>query len=351
VIFSKQINKIRLDDLCSSRENNFKLIRLILSISVILTHCFWVFDGGVKNDPLLKHWHMALGDLAVILFFIISGFLISKSYLENEDVIYFIKSRILRIYPAVIIITVLTAIMGFFLVEVSFSDYFFSKEIFNYLYKNCLLIFDVRNQIGFNIFQFNPLGGQINPPLWTLTWELKLYLTILLIFSFSKLFHNRTYFNILFLIMTFVFFFFSDIIGRGGYFPIYFYTGVFFYMNRKDIPLNKFYFFSSILLLYFINNTVLERLFLPLVFSYLILFSAYFQAEILLKFNDFGDYSFGLYVFSFPIQQMLVHFKIPSLTLLFVVSLFISFLFAYISYYFIESKALRLKIKKVHLIT
>lgn len=343
-------NTISLGTVYRSKNNNFNLIRLILSVTVILTHCFWVAEGVTKSDPLMKYMHMTLGDLAVLIFFVISGFLISKSYLENQDPIYFIKSRILRIYPAVITVTILTVIMGFYLTQVNYKDYFLSKQVFSFLYKNCLLIFDIRERIGFNIFGSNPLGGQINSPLWTLTWELKMYLLVLFIFSTTKIFHTRIYFNFLFLILSVLYFYFMDKIGRGGNFPLYFFTGVFFYVNRNNIKLNLTFFFSSIIVLFLISGNELDKFLLPIILAYQIIFLAYVNSSKLKTFNRFGDYSFGLYIFSFPIQQLLVYLKITNVPLLFFTSLFISFLFAFTSYHLIESKALSLKstiLKKV----
>lgn len=342
-LFTLRFTSVKLDSISETKKNNFKLIRLILSICVLITHSFLVFYGDMNNDPLFKLCHICLGDLSVKIFFIISGFLISKSYLESKNFQYFIKSRFLRIYPAVFLVNILILVMVIILSKVNWINLIVSKESFVYFSKNTFLLFDVRPCFGFDIFSSNPFPSQINPPLWTLTWELKMYLTILLIFGLGKIFHKSFYFNFLYLIMIIFCLSFQEKIGWWGIFPLYFYTGVFFYINRKHIQINLFLFLISFALLFFIPETSIVKYFAVIPISYITFYIAYIPKIKWINSERWGDYSYGIYVFSFPIQQLLVFLNISSLSLLIAVSLSLSLILAIFSWHFIESKALALK--------
>lgn len=80
------------------------LLRLFLAISVVITHTAPLF--GLQLMP---------GDVAVTLFFIISGFYMSMvmagKYDGKSRTLFFYSNRFLRLYPAYVIALVLTAIV------------------------------------------------------------------------------------------------------------------------------------------------------------------------------------------------------------------------------------------------
>ena len=87
-----------LSNLEQGKINNFNLIRLIAAISVLFVHSFPLSLGFVPE--LFSGFSMGnFGDIAVLSFFTLSGFLITKSYCKNEDAYSFIEARILRLLP------------------------------------------------------------------------------------------------------------------------------------------------------------------------------------------------------------------------------------------------------------
>jgi peptidoglycan/LPS O-acetylase OafA/YrhL len=83
------------------RENNFDFIRLLLSVLVIFSHSYALGTGSEITEPFnrLTHNQVTGGDIAVDLFFVISGFLITASYERTASIAGYLKKRILRIYP------------------------------------------------------------------------------------------------------------------------------------------------------------------------------------------------------------------------------------------------------------
>ena len=66
---------------CEGRNNNFDFIRFIAASMVIYSHAFPLSrgnDGELLKDITNGQW--SFGSLAVAVFFVISGFLISQSY-------------------------------------------------------------------------------------------------------------------------------------------------------------------------------------------------------------------------------------------------------------------------------
>jgi peptidoglycan/LPS O-acetylase OafA/YrhL len=81
--------------------NNFNAIRLLLSLLVVLSHSYEIHDNGRTNEPLTAWFGtLSFGDLAVDGFFMVSGYLILKSWSNTKDWSTFAKRRLLRIAPA-----------------------------------------------------------------------------------------------------------------------------------------------------------------------------------------------------------------------------------------------------------
>src|ERR1700744_3376696 len=89
----------------SHKTNNFDFLRLAAAIMVLYGHCF-LLTGNLKNEPLgmVTKWHIE--EIGVYIFFLISGYLISRSYKSNSG--QYIKNRCLRIFPALLVNSLLT---------------------------------------------------------------------------------------------------------------------------------------------------------------------------------------------------------------------------------------------------
>ena len=109
------------------KENNFDIIRLFAASLVIISHSF----GFAGKDDILAaaSGYTSLGILGVYIFFIISGHLISQSFLSRGSVMVCFIGRLLRIYPALIAIVLFTIfVAGPICTTLSLKDYFIATE-------------------------------------------------------------------------------------------------------------------------------------------------------------------------------------------------------------------------------
>ena len=136
-------------------------------------------------------------------------------------------------------------------------------------------------------------------------------------------------------------------------FSVFFLSGMLFYLYRDKIKLD-YRIFCLLLFLWAISfHTIYARGLFFIVFPYLILCFGFTRIPYLNTWGKYGDFSYGLYLFSFPIQQTLVHFVAPSLDpgRLFVLSLGTTLPVAVASWYAVESRALKLKKRLSNLAT
>src|SRR3954447_2812800 len=81
------------------KRNAFAFLRMVLAFLVIVSHCFVL--GGFGADPIsrITDGGNSLGEIAVAVFFILSGFLITRSGLGSRSAGRFLWHRFVRIFP------------------------------------------------------------------------------------------------------------------------------------------------------------------------------------------------------------------------------------------------------------
>src|SRR3954471_22098044 len=103
---------VRLSDVAHGRANNFAILRLAAAAFVVLFHSF-ALPGRWTQEPL---WRLApemnFGALGVKIFFVISGFLVTASFLSRQSPVAFVKARVLRVYPALVAATLFTIVLA-----------------------------------------------------------------------------------------------------------------------------------------------------------------------------------------------------------------------------------------------
>ncbi len=84
-------------------KNNFGFLRLLFAILVILSHAPEAIDGNRNREILTNIFGtLSFGEFAVDGFFLISGYLIYKSFDNSSSIKSYFYKRILRIYPGFI---------------------------------------------------------------------------------------------------------------------------------------------------------------------------------------------------------------------------------------------------------
>jgi peptidoglycan/LPS O-acetylase OafA/YrhL len=153
------------------RRNNFDAVRLVAAITVVVGHS-WPLTG-VEHPPTIAG--IKVYALAVYVFFSVSGYLIAQSWSRGPAVISFLANRALRIFPAlVLVILVTTFAIGPLVSSTGPVGYFTSPETYHYLAN--LTLSAVYELPG--VFEGNPTSA-VNGALWTLGPEFVCYLSVL----------------------------------------------------------------------------------------------------------------------------------------------------------------------------
>ena len=128
-------------------------------------------------------------------------------------------------------------------------------------------------------------------------------------------------------------------------FSFMFFTGSSFYILKEHIHLSSLLFWLMVIALAFaIGNVHLFYVIYTLSIAYLLFFVAYVPSGHIRKYNRLGDYSYGLYICAFPVQQS-VAALIPGVSVVYMIliSAAVSIMLAVISWYLVERRALSLK--------
>lgn len=319
--------------------NSLNFCRFVLASAVILSHAYALLGPTVlRLEPMVRlSGRLGLGTLAVDLFFVLSGFLVSASYCRQPDTRAYLRKRALRIYPGLICALVLSAFVVAPLggAQASLGDFL------SFIYRPVLLQ-SLPNIPG--AFATNPLQ-YVNGSLWTIRFEMFCYLLVPLM-AWLGCYHRPKRAGLAFLLA-----YLGYQISRGWHlsfgpwdqldelpqFVCYFMAGAACYALRHHLPRSP----KLIGLAALIAGLTLRRSIiywtLPFCASYLILCLALSPS----RFSDWGngnDLSYGIYLYGFAIQQLLIHLdpQFWSPTSLFAVSWILSLAAGWLSWRLVE---------------
>lgn len=344
----------------------FDFLRIFLAVSVLGTHSVLIAEGEHNQfdipPALLLHWSI------LPLFFALSGFLITGSAmrLKLKD---FLLNRGLRIIPALAVdICVAALIIGPFFTTLPLKQYFTNYEFYAYFVNLTGLIHYVLP----GVFENNPFPATVNGSLWTVPFEIGCYAIMSAFIITGVLNKKGSALTLSTIIMAYIALTYSpgfhllDHLGdrlhtamnhffadRGNILYCYFITGSLFYLFRYSIPFHFALFVFSLLLfaaaafnLFDCVPQIVERFLLMAILVYALVYVGLIKIPPLPIYHH-GDYSYGVYLYGYPIQQAIVT-SFPSMTsplLHFAISLPLVTLVAMFSWHFIEKPILQLRKK------
>ena len=339
-----------------SRANNFDFMRLALAILVIGSHAYPLGTGSEALEPFkrLTHGQVTGGGLAVDSFFIMSGFLIAASAHRSPSVLEFLRKRFQRIYPAFVVSALISAALLVPLAGARFSGGSALRVMAGFVFQTARL-----TEFHYSgAFAGNPYPGVINGSIWSIPYEFWCYVGIALLLL-TRLLRHRVALAVLFVASWVVSL--ASQLGHWNYggkllgaalgspqfwarlLPLYL-AGVLFYEFRQHIPLSARLALGAVAALvagcwFSFGWTLL----FPLAGAYLLLWFAFTPAVRLHRFGRFGDFSYGTYLYAFPIEQLLVQaFGHPvQPALLFACATPLTLLTAVASWYGVERHFLR----------
>ncbi len=294
------------------RRNNFDAVRLIAALSVLFTHAFVVAEGGQQNEPfvILSGYQCPIGLIGVFMFFIVSGYLVTQSWETTPSPWRFAAKRGLRIFPGLFASLLVSGlVIGPLVSSLPLREYLADPHLLRFLGRNALL------ELGDNplpgvLFSHNEAGDVVNGSLWTLRYEVMMYVMVAALGAAGLL--RLPVLLALFALGIVALLFehlldpFGDL-GEWAWFVGFFAAGMLLHRLR-DRPIWRW----QIALAAAIGLVVATRLHLlialfPLFGGYLTIYVARLHAAWLDPLSRAGDLSYGAYIYGWPVEQCVVH--------------------------------------------
>jgi len=348
------------DSAIGNKDNNFNLIRLILSIGVVCSHAFDLFPPSISYTFAKLTQVGSLGECCVFQFFGISGFLIFQSFLRNKSFLEFLIKRFLRLWPGLFVcISLTTVILGPLVTQMSIKEYFQDKQTLEYWLGNISLL-TVRYHLP-GVFEENYYKEAVNGSIWSLRIEFACYLMLLFsnYFVYRWLSRLEKYNKLIpkipnLVIITLLFIYILTCIYLWHDIPkvillielkFFFIIGMIFHLLRKKIKFNLFILVFLIINWICFKHTFCNRIMYYLLIFYL-LYCFAFSKSVRRAVKLDSDICYGTYIYGFPIQQLL-YFYFPNLTslssLIFTIPIVLAL--ACLSWYIVEKPCIKLIMK------
>lgn len=336
----------------SSRANNFDALRLLAAAAVIFGHAH-----PLTRAPDVVLLGNSVQAVAVKIFFVVSGFLIATSWVLDPSVVRYLRKRVLRIFPGLAFLLALTIfLLGPAFTRLSIGDYFGNSGTWRYFWSNLLLnpVYALAD-----LFPKNPYPSAVNGSLWSLPVEFLMYLVMPCVLMFSRIGRG----NGLFVAFTLGLCAVSVAALRmGGMAPTqvfygtglasvldvapYFFLGSIFAITpiRRLLNPSLALFGVGLFVLFQPSTALVSEAVLYILLPICALSFGSASTPVLRRAGRFGDFSYGLYLYGFVVQQTLlgIYPGMATLTNAFL-SLGISFVLAFVSWHLVESPALKLK--------
>jgi peptidoglycan/LPS O-acetylase OafA/YrhL len=313
------------DETAWERQNNFDFLRFALATLVIFAHSFALLVGNDSTEPLMRlTGQQTFGALAVDGFFILSGFLVTQSWFRSKGAGDYLKKRARRIYPGFIVATLFCMFVVGPLAARDPLTPFHPQELLRAAWN----IPALRGNFQRYVFLDNPFPHTANGSVWSIPYEAWCYVGVMLLAVLAWI--KRKPMLAIFALSIAVSATF-DILhlensgtrladgGRLG--PIiggppewarllpFYLAGMIFYVYRPVLPFSaRWAVVSAVALVlggWWSHGFVFT---LPTAGAYLLFWAAFHPGLRLSRWAKYGDFSYGIYLYAFPIQQLLVMF-------------------------------------------
>ena len=238
------------DNRLSKRTNNFDLLRLIAAVLVLVGHAPLILNAVYYSfDPFAPVFGHPLHSFGLVVFFVISGFLVTRSWERRPSLFNFMTARILRLYPGLIVaMLILVFIVGPLITKTDLGNYFTATTTYKYL-ANATLIRITYVLPG--VFEGNPIGPSLNGSLWSLPYEFFCYFIVLFVGLMNLVKKIKFIYPVLFVISLVGYMIFENelnqyeipglalLIRVFAPFLLYFLAGASLYQLRKLVPLDE----------------------------------------------------------------------------------------------------------------
>lgn len=328
--------------LAVERANNFDTLRFCAAMAVLFSHAFPISQGKGASQPLshFSHRQTDLGSIAVLVFFVISGYLITQSYDRSPYPWRFLKARILRIFPGLLLTLLLAAaVLGPAVTSLPFGDYFSDPATALYVPRNASLRWPQSGLPG--VFADTPIPVLTNGSLWTLEYEFTMYLVVLAL-GFAGL---LTRYLVIALWVVCAALCWKWLGGYYTHFALPFLSGAAIYLWRDRISLD--WRLAAPCAVVVVTALTFGQFSIAFATcgAYLVIFLALATNVRMPNLARNGDLSYGIYIFAWPVQQTVADVLGKSVTWYWDVVLSIPIVLglAWLSWHLVEAPALSLR--------
>ncbi|WP_423457120.1 acyltransferase family protein [Ottowia sp. VDI28] len=337
------VSPIFLMQLLSHKDNNFDFLRIAAAFGVLVSHQFSLTG---RPEPVMLG--VSLGGFCVLVFFAISGFLVAGSWMHDPSAWRFAVRRLLRIWPGLLVACVLVVlVLGPMVSQLGLREYFASPLTWNYLSQ--LSFWEFKSQLP-GVFAGNPISESANGSLWTIPFEIRCYLALMVVGVLGLM--RRNFLLPLAFVVFAIWFFFLFKTGYDQPIRMQLQMGVVFFCAAAMYQLRALWqsrrpwiwlaAIAAILLLWHGGMPeIAYTLGVPVI---AVLFGTG-SLPVLKRAGRFGDVSYGLYIYAYPVQQTVIWLSDNRLPFGWGLGLatLITTILAWFSWKLIEQPALRLK--------
>jgi peptidoglycan/LPS O-acetylase OafA/YrhL len=341
------------ESLGDGRRNNFDALRVTAALMVIHGHG-WVLAGG----PGPGLWGVPFARVGLDVFFSISGYLVTGSWERTPALLDFLAKRALRIFPGLIACVLATVlVLGPLATRLPLAEYAASGGTYRYLANIALL-----NELFLpGVFEGLRERGAVNGSLWSLLPEFTCYLTVPILATLTQ---RRGP-----LVRPWLLAVLAAACGGVGLYLFEGYAGPPLRIYNLDLKYAlveaPFFLVGSALrlldgrvrdlwradlcLLFFLANYAVSAWLdwwnIPLewfTLPYMVIAFGRMSLPVAREAGRFGDLSYGLYLYAFPVQQLVLAFM-PGLAYPVLTCVLLTLPLAFLSWYLVERPALRWK--------
>ncbi len=338
-----------LGSLAHGRDNNFNLVRAVAATAVLVSHAHPIALGEGAEEPLVALTGHSLGGLSVWAFFAISGFLITMSFARSRTRTEFLLARVLRLFPGLFVSLMLVAfLMGPLVTALPPAAYLADPATWSFVPRNMALLPLQYTLPG--VFDDTPYQA-VEGSIWTLFHEVMCYAGVFLA-GLLGLVARRGAMTLA--IAAYLAIWFGVAAGLAAealplpgrivsfhQLSLPFVIGMAFYAWRDRLPLHFGILAALAGLTWALGGTLFYDPMLALTLSYGVFWVAYVPAGAIRAYNRIGDYSYGIYIYAFPVQGLMVWLMGPQTPLFNMMTAFpLTLALSVASWHLVESPAL-----------
>ncbi|HWL80417.1 MAG TPA: acyltransferase [Roseomonas sp.] len=323
--------------------NNADFLRLIAACAVIWGHAYGLTGSSIQEPVSRMLGFDYSGSLAVKFFFFLSGLLVMNSWINNPSAIRFVCARAFRILPALVLsAAVCLLVLGPFLTELPPRAYFANSWIYWHII--------AKPTVGYVLpgaLQHNPYTAA-NGVLWTIPYELTMY-ALLLGAGLCGLLRQRAFASAALVVIMALFIAQPETVTalgfqythEAGLLPAFFAAGALLALHKDQIRINGGLVVGLVLIAWLLKDGPAFRYCFYAAFLMMALWAMTLAP--VRRIHLGGDYSYGVYLYGWPVQQALVAlFPTLGLAANQWLSITIALIIAAVSWHLIERRCIRL---------